>query len=77
MRFIITFGILSIILTETARTPPSPLLFQNGETVQFGIYAFQLEIFTKYALVKSLCIHCIIMFGKSLISLNRMQVLGL
>ena len=53
---IITLRIFSIKLTETASTPPLPLLFQNRQTLQFGIYTFQYEIFTKYALVKSLCL---------------------
>ena len=29
-------------------------------SLQFGIYAFQYEIFAKYTVVKSLCIYCVI-----------------
>ena len=47
----------SQILTENIGPLHFTLSFQNGQTIQFGI------ILTKYALLQSLCIHCIIIFG--------------
>ena len=59
MHCIITFRISSINLTETASTPSTSVI-PKWNPLQFGIYAFQYEIFAKYALVKSLCIYCVI-----------------
>ena len=74
MHCIITFRIFSINLT--ALHPQFWNIFNNPNrdrknstftsvipkwnSLQFGIYAFQYEIFAKYTLVKSLCIYCVI-----------------
>ena len=53
---VIIVCIYSQILTENIGPSHFTLSFQNGPTIQF-------VILTKYALLQSLCIHCIIFYG--------------